>query len=367
MGMPMFYKRNSGFFWLLACLFSTVLHAQEAATPVPAMPVIVAPVEERTLNSDIQALGTLQANETAHLTSHISAIISRIHFDDGQRVKTGEVLVELTNREQLAELEEARVALDDAKRQLQRTKKLVDNRFVSAQELDGRQREFEVTQARLGAVEARLADRLIKAPFAGVVGLRQVSIGTLLSPGTPVATLLDDSVMKLDFSIPETRMAQLRQGLGIIATASAFPGRTFAGTIVSLDNRVDPITRAIRVRAELDNEARLLRSGMLMSISVASAPRQTLVIPEEALVPLGDKQFVMRLEGPAGAPHAQRVRVEIGERLPGIVEITSGLLLGERVITHGGFRLASGQPVRIKAEVAAGESVRPALSASPAP
>lgn len=358
----MFYKKKNIIFFFLACLFPTSLAAQDAP-----LPVIVAPVEERTLNSDIQALGTLQANETAHLTSHISAIISRIHFDDGQRVKAGEVLVELTNHEQVAELEEARVALADAERQLQRTKKLVDNRFVSAQELDGRQREFEVTQARLNAVEARLADRLIKAPFAGVVGLRQISIGTLLSPGTQVTTLLDDSVMKLDFSIPETLMAQLRPGLGILATAAAFPGRTFVGNIVSLDNRVDPVTRAIRVRAILNNRERVLRSGMLMSVSVASAPRQTLVIPEEALLPLGDKQFVMRLEGSADAPYAQRVRVEIGERLPGIVEITSGLAIDEQVVTHGGFRLASGQPVRIKAEVAAGESVRAALSASEAP
>lgn len=359
--MSMFCKKNTSVFSLWVCLFSPALWAQSAA-----LPVIVATVEERTLNSDIQALGTLQANETAYLTSHISAIISRIHFDDGQRVKAGEVMVELTNHEQLAELEEARVALDDAQRQLQRTKKLVDNRFVSAQELDGRQREFEVTQARLGAVEARLADRLIKAPFAGVVGLRQVSIGTLLSPGTSVVTLLDDSVMKLDFSIPETRMAQLRPGLGIIATAGAFPGRTFAGTLVSLDNRVDPVTRSIRVRAQLDNEARLLRSGMLMTVNVASAPRQAMVIPEEALLPQGEKQFVMRLEGSAEAPFSQQVRVQIGERLPGLVEVTAGLILGEQVVTHGGFRLASGQPVSIKAEVAAGEPVRPALSASEA-
>ncbi|SDR74634.1 membrane fusion protein, multidrug efflux system [Halopseudomonas sabulinigri] len=362
MGSSMFSKNKNNLVALLFGFFSPLAVAQ-----VARLPVIVAAVEERTLNSDIQALGTLQANESAQLTSPISATISRIHFDDGQRVAAGEVLVELTNREQVAELEEARVALDDARRQLQRTRQLVDNKFVSAQELDGRQREFEVAQARLGAVEARLADRLIKAPFAGVLGLRQISIGTLLSPGMPVATLLDDSVMKLDFSIPETRMAQLRPGLGIIAVASAFPERSFIGSIVSLDNRVDPITRAIRVRAELDNEERLLRAGMLMSVSVASAPRQTLVIPEEALLPLGDKQFVMRIEGSSGALHAQSVRVAIGERLPGLVEITSGLALGERVVTHGGFRLVSGQPVLIKAEVAAGESVRPALNAAATP
>ena len=352
----MICKTKSLTFLLLACLFSTQLVAQDTA-----MPVIVTAVAERTLNSDIQALGTLQANETAHLASPVSDIISRIHFVDGQRVEAGEVLVELTNHEQIAELEEARVALADAERQLQRTRQLVESSFVSAQELDGRQREFELTQARLRAVEARLKDRLIKAPFAGVMGLRQISIGTLLSTGSPLATLLDDSVMKLDFSIPETLMAQVRSGLGVTATAAAFPERTFSGTIVSLDNRVDPVTRSIRVRARLDNEARLLRSGMLMRVSVASAPRQALVIPEGALLPLGDKQFVMQIEGAVDSPSVQRVRVEIGERLPGLVEITSGLSSGDRVVTHGAFRLSSGQPVRIKAELAAGESVQSAL------
>ncbi|MEH6564447.1 MAG: efflux RND transporter periplasmic adaptor subunit [Halopseudomonas sp.] len=358
----MFVKEKGFLAALVISLLPTLVAAQEAR-----FPVIVASVEERTLNSDIHALGTLQAKETAQLASPISAIISRINFDDGQRVQAGQVLVELTNNEQLAELDEARVAQDDAERQLQRSRQLVDKGFVSSQELDLRQREFELAQARLGAVEARLADRLIKAPFAGVVGLRQVSVGSLLSPGTPVATLLDDSLMKLDFSIPETRMGQLRPGLGVLATASAFPGQTFSGAVVSLDNRVDPVTRAILVRAHLDNPGRILRSGMLMSVNVASAPRQTLVIPEEALLPSADKQFVMRLEGPVEAPHAQRVRVEIGERLPGVVEIVSGLQLGDRVVTHGGFRIASGQAVRIKAEVAAGDPVRSALSAPASP
>ena len=354
--MRLILNNKSLSFLLLVCLLPTQLAAQDAG-----LPVIVSSVEERTLNSDIQALGTLQANETAHLASPVSDIISRIHFADGQRVAAGEVLVELTNHEQVAELEEARVAVADAERQLQRTRQLVESSFVSAQELDGRRREFELTQARLRAVEARLKDRLIKAPFAGVMGFRQISIGTLLSAGSPVATLLDDSVMKLDFSIPETLMAQVRPELDVTASAAAFPERTFNGTIVSLDNRVDPVTRSIRVRALLDNDARLLRSGMLMRVSVASAPRQALVIPEGALLPLGDKQFVMRIEGPAESPSVQRLRVEIGERLPGLVEITSGLAKGDRVVTHGAFRLASGQTVRIKAELGAGESVQPAL------
>lgn len=328
----------------------------------PPMPVIVAVAEQRALATEIEALGTLMANETAVVTANLTETISRIHFTDGQRVQAGDLLVELNSREQQAQLEEARVALANAEGQLQRARQLVESRFLSNQELEDRQREFDIARARIQAVEARLADRQIRAPFDSVVGLRQVSVGSLLTPGTPVATLHDDSVMKLDFRVPETRMAELRPGLKVRAISRAWPDELFEGEISVLDNEVDPVTRTVRVRALIPNPEGQLRPGMLMSIRIASLPRESLVIPEEALLPQGLRQFVMRLEaGDDSDWSVARQQVELGQRFAGYVEIRSGLSVDDRVVSHGGFKLRPGQAVSIKSELDIGQSVADAL------
>ena len=173
--------------WLLGCALGGMLAVPAAAQPTP-LQVAAEPVREVRIASRIAALGTLHANETAVLAANLTETISQINFSDGQRVRAGDILVALTNREQLAQLDEARTGVADAERQLERAQQLVASKYVSRQELDDRTREFNIAKARLRAVEARLADRLIRAPFDSVVGLRQVSVGTLLTPGMPVAT-----------------------------------------------------------------------------------------------------------------------------------------------------------------------------------
>lgn len=329
------------------------------------LPVIVVAAESRQLANRIEALGTLNANETAVVSANITATIARIRFDDGQRVKQGDVLVELTNSEQLAQLQEAEVSLADAERQLARARQLVESRVLSRQELDDRARAVDIARAQLQAVQARLADRLIRAPFDSVVGLRQVSVGTLVAPGMPVATLHDDSVMKLDFSIPETLMTQVVPGQELVATSRAYGNEQFRGEVGSLDNEVDPVTRSIRVRALIDNADARLKPGMLMTVNLRSDSRQAVVVPEEALLPLGRDQFVMVVEPEGEGYLARRQQVQTGLRQPGLVEVTAGLKAGEKVVTHGNFRLQPGQAVSIKAELEPGESPRAVISAAP--
>jgi len=324
--------------------------------------VIVSTLESRALDTRVEAIGTLQANETAVVTSIISDVISRIHFTDGQRVAAGDLLVELNSREQQAQLEEARIASSDAERQLQRARQLVENRFVSDQELDDRQREAEIARARLRAAEARLADRQIRAPFDSVVGLREVSVGTLLTPGMAITRLHDDSRMKLDFSVPEALLHAMQPGLQIAAGTAAWPGEQFAGEISVVDTRVEQQTRSVRVRAMLDNADGRLRPGMLMSVRIATQPREALMLPEEALLPIGRRQFVMRLQAAETGLVVERVEVHTGMRLPGEVEILGGLQAGDQVVTHGAFRLRPGQPVSILQELKAGDSPADALS-----
>ncbi|WP_150306294.1 efflux RND transporter periplasmic adaptor subunit [Pseudomonas saliphila] len=345
------------FVLLMACSLSLPLLAEQEP-----LAVVVAEVRVWEMANQIEALGTLRASETADITANLTETVSAIHFEDGQRVDKGELLVSLTNSEQQAELSVARATLADAERQLERTRGLVERRVLPQQELENWIRDRDIARAQVQAVEARLADRQIRAPFDSVVGLREISVGTLLTPGTLVARLHDDSQMKLDFSIPEVKLSQVAPGRMVTATTRAFPDATFRGEVTALDNQVDPATRSVLVRANVPNPDGLLRPGMLMSVRLRGATREALVIPEEALLPLGSKQFVMLVNEQDGQLLTERREVVIGTREPGIVEIEQGLEAGQRVVTHGNFRVQSGQPIRIIAHQEPGESTESVLS-----
>lgn len=317
------------------------------AADAPRKEVIVAVARLDRFVDRIEALGTLRANESVTLTAAVTDTVSALHFDDGDRVKAGQVLAEMTSAEEHAQLEEARATADEAERQLQRVKSLAAQGTASKSLLDEQRREAEIARARLAAIESRLADRLIKAPFAGVVGLRNLSVGALVEPGDPITTLDDDSVMKLEFSVPSTFLDVLRTGLQVEARARAYGDRVFAGEVKAIDSRIDPDTRAVKVRALLPNPERALKPGMLMRVDLLKAPRESLVIPEEALVPLGATQSVYVVDD-SGDGTVQRRDVVIGSRRPGDVEILEGLAPGDKVITEGTLSLRPGQQVNIQ-------------------
>jgi membrane fusion protein (multidrug efflux system) len=320
-----------------------------AAVQAQGLKVIVAPVREMRLADNIEALGTLRANESAQLTATTTETIAEIRFSDGQRVEAGDVLVVMNSREQQAERAEAVAALDEARRQFERVQDLARRGTASAALLDQRRRELDTARARVDGTDARLRDRRIVAPFDGVVGLRNVSVGSLLTPGAVVTTLHDDSVMKLDFSVPELFLTAVSPGLRVEAMSRAFPGEVFRGEVVSVSNEVDPVTRAFRVRALIPNVERRLRPGMLLTLSLAGRERIARVVPEEALLTRGREHSVFVVEQSTGGMRAVRRVVTLGIRIPGSVEIVNGLSEAERVVTHGAFRLNDGDPVRVGA------------------
>lgn len=342
----------------LLLLLGSAAHGQTAE-------VIVAGVQRTTINDPIEALGTLRARDMADITASITETISEIRFTDGQRVQAGQVLAALTNREQLAELAGAEADLEEARRQHERILDLAERGQESRAMLDQRRRELETAQARLAQVQARLSDRLITAPFDGVLGLRNASVGTLMTPGRILTTIVDDSAMQLDFGVPELLMASVQPGLELEATTRAWPAEVFRGRVISLSNAVDPVTRAFQVRAELPNPEALLKPGMLMTVTVAGRERAALLVPEEAILSRGRSHHVFVIDDSAETPRAVRRTVEIGRRLPGQVEISSGLSGSERVVIHGGFRLSDGQAVNIRAEVDGSQSVAKILAAEP--
>lgn len=329
-----------------------------AATPCSVaqsspVSVVVAEAKLARFMEQAEALGTLKANESVELTVNVAETISAIYFDDGQSVRKGDVLVEMMSTEETALLEEARTNMREAKRQLDRVQQLVDVGNASEALLDQRQRDYDSARARLAATESRLKDRVVKAPFSGGLGLRNVSVGALVQPGDLISTLTDDNKMKLDFTVPSLFLPVLSVGLPVNAKTRAYPEMTFEGTVSSIDNQINPVTRAITVRAILPNDKRLLKQGMLMTINVFMNARESVVIPEESLLPQGDDNFVMvavPTEGEEAEPNgfvAERRQVIIARRRVGEVEIKSGLAAGEKVITHGAFKLKPGSAVQL--------------------
>jgi membrane fusion protein (multidrug efflux system) len=200
-----------------------------------------------------------------------------------------------------------------------------------------------------GAQQARAAigDRIIRAPFSGQVSLRTVSPGAVVSAGTPIAIIADTSVIKLDFTIPETALSALAEGQAIIATAAARPGQPFEGKIATIEPRVDPVTRAVRVRALLPNRDGALLPGMLMSVVVETQPRMALAVPELAVVGEADRRYIFVLDE---ENKAKRTEIEIGTRDAGLIEVKGGLKEGQRVVGEGLVKVSDGMKVRVEGD-----------------
>ena len=327
------------------------------AQTTKAVDVIVQAVTSQPLESRIEALGTLRANESIRLTSNVTKTVTNINFDDGQRVKKGQVLVEMTNAEERALLDEARFNMEEARKQMERVRSLVETRAASQSLLDQRMREYESAHARYLAIDARLQDLHLDAPFSGVVGLRNISVGALVSPGDLITTINDDSRMKLDFTVPAIYLRSLQVDLPIMAKSRALGDKIFEGKIYSIDNQIDPVTRAITVRALLPNDDRELKQGMLMSINLYANKREALVISEAALVPLGSDNFVFVVQPQGETLTVERRQVTIGQRLRGFVEILNGLEADEKVVTHGLQKIRAGTLINITAEETGEESL----------
>lgn len=337
--------------FLLGILFlPPSVYAQDGEGKGALPQVFVANVEREEFSDTIEALGTLRAQESVELTATVTEIISAIHFEDGQRVEAGHVLVEMTNTEEHAMLSEARSQLAEAKSQYQRLQPLLAEGAASASVVDARKNEYETAKARKQAIQSRMSDRLIAAPFSGIVGLRNISVGALVEPGDVITTLDDDSEMKLDFTVPSTLLKEVRVGLPIQASAPGLAADLVEGKVVSVGSRIDPVTRSVTVRAILPNPERVLKPGLLMTVRLSSNPRMTLVIPEESLVPKGKTTSVFVVREQEGENILEKREVTIGSRRSGEVEILTGLKEGEKVVTHGTISAKDGQKVTVSAE-----------------
>lgn len=313
-----------------------------AGRPDRAVPVVVATVRYDQFVDRIEAVGTAKSNESVTITAKVTETVSKVSFEDGQIVQEGDTLVELTDQEESATLAEAHAGLREAQQEYERTVDLVRRGNAAESRLETALAARDRAQARISAIEARLADRLIKAPFAGLLGLRTVSVGTLVTPGVAITTLDDISTIKLDFDVPEGFLPALAVGQDVEAKATAYPGKVFTGKVAVVDTRIDPNTRSFTVRAELPNPDTLLRPGMLLTVEVIKDRRRSLMVPEAAIVPLDTRAFVYRVNA---EQKVERVQIKTGARRPGRVEVLAGVAEGDRVIIQGTNRVRPGNSV----------------------
>jgi RND family efflux transporter, MFP subunit len=312
-----------------------------------ATQVSVAVVEPRAFNDTIEVLGVAKGRQSVTLTAAATQLVERVHFRDGQQVARGAVLVELRATEQGAGVAQAQARLVQAQRAYERYRTLGEQGWASKATIDQYEAAYRAAEADLRAAQAREADRVIRAPFAGVVGLSDVAPGALVNPGAPIVTLDDISAIRVDFQVPERYLAQLRQGQTILAKVDAYPGETITGRISQLDTRVDERTRAITARAEFPNPGGRLKPGMLIRVGISRGERQSLSAPEAAVSVQGDAAFVYVIRQSGDRAVAEQRPVVTGVRQQGLVEIRDGLQPGERIVADGLNKIQPGQPIQV--------------------
>ena len=317
--------------------------------------VLVATAGQESFAQTVEAIGTARANEAVDVTAKVSNRVTSIAFREGQQVKTGDVLVEFDSEQARANLAEAEAALRDSRSQFNRSRELYTTQVLSEAQLEQIEATLKANEARVAFARSRLSDTVITAPFAGRVGLRRVSVGSLINPGTVITTLDDASTIKLDFTIPETLLSSVKTGLGIVARSIAWPGEEFTGKVASVDSRVDPTTRSVTVRALLPNDRGMLKPGMFLTVKLTRGASNALLVPEQSLVPEQGNVFVYVVRD----DRVEKRQVRTGERRVGEVQIVAGLAAGEQVVTEGTQKLRDGAPVKVQEEPAARASNAP--------
>lgn len=333
-----------------------------------ASQVSVTSVTNRQFADRIAVLGVAKGRQSVTITSDTAELVTAVHFRDGQAVSRGQVLVTLKASEQDAGVAEAEAREAQARREYARWKTLADKGIAPKATAEQYLAALETAQATTAAARARKLDRVIRAPFAGVVGLSDIAPGALISPGSPIVSLDDLGAIRVDFDVPDRYLSVLRQGSAIAATPDAYPGEVFNGRIAQVDTRIDTATRAITARAEFPNAGGRIKPGMMMRVNVEHGRRDALAVPESAIQYEGDQAFVFLIaqrqnngggeakgksdakgKGPGGGGGTvvRKTAVTPGVSEGGFVEIREGLKAGDRVVADGLNRLQDGAPVRL--------------------
>ncbi|RZI43289.1 efflux RND transporter periplasmic adaptor subunit [Herbaspirillum sp. HC18] len=326
---------------------SAPVDAKSAPAAKPSAPVAVdvAKVVAVKLVDDINAVGSIRSNESVVIRPEVSGRIVKLNFADGQQVRKGHLLVGFDATVNQAEVQQAKAELGIAKANYDRNVDLAKQKFISDRARDESQANVQVLEAKLALAEARLSKLEIRAPFSGIVGIRNVSVGDYVKDGTDLINLEDISSVKVDFRVPERYVDLVQKGQTLEVTVDALPGKPFRAKVDAIDPQVDSSGRSALLRGRIDNGQGKLKPGMFARVRLILAERDNaLVVPEEAIVPMGNKITVWKIVD----NKAVRAEVKPGLRRAAQVEIVQGLQAGDMVVTAGQIRLSKdGAPVRI--------------------
>ncbi|MGA9395223.1 MAG: efflux RND transporter periplasmic adaptor subunit [Azonexus sp.] len=307
-----------------------------------AVAVEVAKVAAADFSDEASAVGNLKSNESVVLRPETAGRIATINFKDGTIVGKGTLLVAIDAAIQEAELEQARANLSLARSNFERNKELLAKRFVSQQALDNSAATLKVQEAAVQLAAAKVAKTRIKAPFNGMVGLRNVSVGDYVKEGQDLINIEDIGTLRVDFKLPETYLGRITKGQAVEVLTDALPGETFKAVLDAVDPMVDQGGRAISSRARLDNAAGKLRPGMFVRVRLLFGDRNNvLMVPEQAIVPGAQPTVFKVVEGKATI-----AKVKLGVRRAAQVEVIDGLAAEDVIVTAGQLKLRDGAPVR---------------------
>ena len=303
------------------------------------------------LSDEVQAVGSLKSVQGVMLRPESSGRISKLGFADGARVVKGQLLVQLDDTLQQAQIKQAEAQASIARTNLQRSRELQAQGFVSQSAVDQNAAALQVAEAQVALAQAQAQRMKVLAPFNGTAGLRAVDVGDYVKDGADIVNIENLSSMTVQFALPERYIDRLRAGQAVDLLVDAMPGKTFKGTVQAVDSQVDANGRALQVLAQVANPGTLLRPGMFARPRVVFSVREAaVVVPEEALVPVGAKRFIFKvIDGADGRKVSQRVEAKLGLRLPGKVEILEGIRAGDTVVTagHGRLMRADSVPLRV--------------------
>lgn len=314
-----------------------------------AMPVEAAPVRVGPSQRQILAVGSLRSNEAVILRPELAGRIAQINFTEGEKVRKGQVLIQLDASVPRAELAQAQASLALARSNYERAQELFKRNAGTERALDEARWKLRNDEAAVRLSEARLEKYTLSAPFDGVIGLRRVSVGDFVNAGTEIVNLEQIDPLKVDFRVPEVFLASLRVGQRIAVTVDALPGREFSGEVYAIDPLVDAGGRAIVIRARIANPDDTLRPGLFARVALVVDEKPTAIfVAEQSLVPINDQHFVFKVvDGPQGGKVVAFTRVKLGDRRKGEVEVLEGLSAGDVVVTAGLLKVRDGMPVQV--------------------
>lgn len=315
----------------------------------PAPTVKLRKVNARTVQTRVEGIGTGTAKESIDIIANATELVSGLFFEDGQTVEKGKLLVQLQDAQHQAELRQMKINLEEQERELKRLTPLYNARITSQKDYDAARTAVARAKTQIDIVEYQIANRKVIAPFPGKLGMRRISLGNLVSPSTVITTLDDISEIKIDFRISEKYSPFIKIGQKVGVTSVAYPDQVFDGEISAISPRIDPTTRTVEIRATVPNKEGKLMPGMLFVVKLELGTRTALMVPEKAVMSLGEIQYIFVYRPRARS--VSRREVKLGLRDRGSVEVLEGLREGDEIVTDGVLKLVDGSAVTVSGTV----------------